>query len=167
MIPLLSLLILFWFVLMPRGLDAPNYRYTVRPWVKVGLPPMQTSSNASKADGPTLTCSSTEIMHNHCGATIRVVEGTITSVASNGGVLTRRDASNTTVASHTAKSLSFRNKDKTTPTRPRGKTVPADHKPLTPERERERDGDRDSVISFTPSVSSRHLANWFSGLLGK
>ncbi|KAH4119548.1 hypothetical protein HBI40_052730 [Parastagonospora nodorum] len=48
-----------------------------------------------------------------------------------------------------------------TPTRPRANT----YDPHTPERKR--DTDADSVVSFTPSTSSKRLANWVSGLLGR
>ncbi|KAF1942356.1 hypothetical protein EJ02DRAFT_345838 [Clathrospora elynae] len=85
-------------------------------------------------------------------------------------------------------SLSFRNRDKpspgTPPARPRGKTVPSGQglhtsrsqtlmesksKPQTPDGMSERDTDRDtdSVLSFTPSMSGKNIATWFSGLLGR
>ncbi|KAH7094476.1 actin interacting protein 3-domain-containing protein [Paraphoma chrysanthemicola] len=105
------------------------------------------------------------------GTTIRVVESVL---ASESPISTSaNDARNTPPPmltgrlNRTSLSMSSRSKDKsstrTTPTRPRGKTIPADRLTNTPERE----GDTDSVLSFTPSVSSKHLANWFSGLLGR
>jgi hypothetical protein len=47
--------------------------------------------------------------------------------------------------------------------RARGKTVPllSTPSPKTPDR------DSESVLSFTPSTSSKQFANWFSGLLGR
>jgi hypothetical protein len=77
-----------------------------------------------------------------------------------------------TPGKRTPRSLfSSRDRDKFSPhtpscSRPRGKTVPAytselGFKSKTPEK------DSDSVLSLTPSSSSRHIASWFSGLLGR
>jgi hypothetical protein len=181
MIPSPLFLMLFpWFVLMPKNLDIPGYRQPALPWV-----PPQTCVSLIRgyADSSNaIACAlARPPMVFHCppSATIRVVEGTIdakttnlssSSETSSTTPTTRDSTPPSTLASRTVKSLSIRSKDKmsalTTPTRLRGKTVPADCKPQTPARERERDRDADSVISFTPSISSKHLANWFSGLLG-
>lgn len=77
-------------------------------------------------------------------------------------------------------SLSLRSRHKASPqsctARPRGTTLPleprpsssrSEHDAWTPERNRKRDKDTDSVLSFTPSMSGKNLANWLSGLLGR
>jgi hypothetical protein len=167
----LCLILLPWRVLMPRTPDIPGHLYTVRPWVETGLGPIQVFANASNPLAPTSTQPPTA-KHNPLGATIRVVERTCTPEstkrsssgnASSTTLVTKDTTPTPTTATHLArKSLSFRSVDKTTPTRARGNTVPVAR---TPDPERDRDAD--SVMSFTPSTSSRHLANWFSGLLGR
>jgi hypothetical protein len=168
-----------------------NHEYTIRPWVRNGLSVLPILGNASNIAAPAITTPSTAVF----GATIRVVESSLDSgsiYSSRGfetlrgrkspapsdrdastptptlnGVPSDRDAPTPTLTgrlSRTPKSLSFGGRGKTTPPRHRGMTVPADWRPRTPER---RDTDRDSVVSFTPSISSKHLANWFSGLLGR
>jgi len=165
--------ILFFSMLMPNATGPPHHEYTIRPWVKTGHPAMPILANASNIVAPAITTPAT--------ATIRVVDGSLDtgSIYSSQGieprdepVLQDRDTPTPTFTgrhSRAHKSLSFRGKDKGTPSRSRGMTEPADYKPHTPERQRmrDRDSDRDSVVSFTPSMSSKHLANWFSGLLGR
>jgi hypothetical protein len=152
---------------------------------------MQIFMNTPISSLPPLTTPAS-LPHEPVGATIRVVdESTSTSEAETcsssmdtalSTPLTRDDSSSTLIhkpsrassREHTPfcrpkSSRSFRGKDKssprTLPTRPRGKTLPAELNAHTPDRDRDRDND--SVLSFTPSVSSKHLANWFSGLLGR
>jgi hypothetical protein len=166
------------FVLMHKTLDIPNHRQPALPWAQVQarVPLIRGFASTPNAIARTFA---RPLMAVHCppSATIRVVEGTIdpkppnlssSSQASSTTTLTKDTTPTPTLARRTVKSLSFRSKDKmsahTTPTHLRGKTVPTDCKPQTPERERDRDAD--SVISFTPSMSNKHLANWFSGLLG-
>jgi hypothetical protein len=176
MIPSFLLLILVpWCVLMPRISGIPGHLYTVRPWVGTGPGPIQVLANASNPVAP-LPNKLPAAIHLPLGATIRVVQNTCSPEslkrsssgnASSTTMGTRDTTPTPTLASRTTrKSLSFRGIDKpsihTTPTRARGNTVPVARTP-----ERERDGDADSVISFTPSMSSKHLANWFSGLLGR
>ncbi|KAF1921832.1 hypothetical protein BDU57DRAFT_535434 [Ampelomyces quisqualis] len=107
----------------------------------------------------------TTAIYSTMGGTIRVVEPTTETPEP----LSSKETTPTpTLPSRTAKSLSLRSKEKMsalmTPTRPRGHSVPV---PQTPEKDADADTDRDSVASFTPSISSKHLANWFSGLLGR
>ncbi|KAL6703222.1 hypothetical protein ACN47E_010084 [Coniothyrium glycines] len=76
-------------------------------------------------------------------------------------------------------SLSLRSRHKASPPRPvsrqRGKTVPSEARSQpsgcldsrTFEGPKTRGEDADSVISFTPSMTGRNLAQWFSGLLGR
>jgi hypothetical protein len=179
MIPSLLFLTLFpWLALMPKNLDIPYHRQPALPWIQpqTRVPLIRGYANTSNAIARTLARPPMAI---HCppSATIRVVEGTVDAKVTNPSSSSETSATTpttrdttppSTLASRTVKSLSFRSKDKmsalTTPTHVRGKTVPADCKPQTPVRERDRDAD--SVVSFTPSMSSKHLANWFSGLLG-
>jgi hypothetical protein len=175
MIPSLLFSMLFpRFVLMPTSLDKPSHQQPAIPWVQAQMHVPFIRGYATTSNAVITRSLAQPLIANHCppSTTIRVVEGTLdpkpkpslSSVASS-ATTSIRD-STPTPPSRTFKSLSFRSKDKmssvlTTPTRLRGKTVPAPH---TPERERDRDAD--SIISFTPSMSSKHLANWFSGLLG-
>lgn len=176
-----STIYMAWPLLMREDVDLPNHEYTVRPWVKTGHPAMPILANSSNTVAPAITTSSTAVV----GATIRVVDSSLdsaSSIYSSNGIeppppatdtpatsASDRDTPTPTVAgrhSRTPKSLSFRSKDRSISSRPRGMTVPTDGKSHTPERPT-RDSDRDSVLSFTPSMSSKHLANWFSGLLGR
>ncbi|KAF2025110.1 AIP3-domain-containing protein [Setomelanomma holmii] len=149
-----------------------NHGYIVRPWVKSGLPPLQVFADASNG-GALPVCNMLMATDGTVGATIRVVETALGTTTPNqsANLETRNTATLTLTGklSRTPLSLSFHSEDKpsakTTPTRPRGKTIPADHKFQTPEHEKDRDAE--SVVSFTPSVSSKHLTNWFSGLLGR
>jgi hypothetical protein len=169
-----------WPVLMPDHLGLPKHEYTIRPWVKTGHPAMPILANAANTVAPAITTPSTAVS----GATIRVVDSSLdsASIYSSYGIeapaprdaptSSDRDTPTPTLTgrhSRTPKSLSFRGKDRSTPSRSRGMTVPADRKQHTPERQRtkDRESDRDSIASFTPSMSSKHLANWFSGLLGR
>jgi hypothetical protein len=155
-----------WFVLMPRRLGKSSHQHVVSSEVKTELAPMQIFVNNPKCDIPILTTASTTALHCLFGAAIRVVETTSTPQLAQPEL--NKDAQTPTLTSRTAKPLSFRNNDsKTMSTRPRGKTAPAKYKSPTPEREKARDPDADSVISLTPSIGSKHLATWFSGLLGR
>ncbi|KAL5120464.1 Bud site selection protein 6 [Pleosporales sp. CAS-2024a] len=150
--------------------------------------PCETNTDMSKGSVPTLMATSIPLV----GATIRIVE-TVTHPASTttstsddstwpssledttptpGSTKPLRTATSLKFpSSSTSSSTSSTSKDKlgpSTPTRSRGKTVPADGAPHTPERrKRDSDADTDSIISFTPSMSSKRLANWVSGLLSR
>jgi hypothetical protein len=165
--------------------------------VKSGIPlPMQmalAASSALKSPMPTQTnpshkVPSIKIMDNHSA-----IHGSQSAEALAGKITTASRMISTPDADSKAKvkhdtaeqrwapksSLSLRSRHKGSPqapsTRPRGKTVPlepqsqtwTDAKPQTPDNTRERDRDTDSVLSFTPSMSGKNLANWFSGLLGR
>jgi hypothetical protein len=175
MIPSLLFSKLFpWFVLMHTSLDKPNYQQPAPSWIEAQVHVHLTRGYATTSNAVITRSLVKPLTANHCppNTTIRVVEGTLDPKPKPSS---SSDASSTTTCtwdttptppSRAFKSLSFRSKDKmssvvTTPTRLRGKTVPALHS-----HEREKDGDPDSIISFTPSMSSKHLANWFSGLLG-
>jgi hypothetical protein len=156
---------------MPTSLDKPNYQ-PAPPSVQAHVPlTWGYTSTCSTITTRTLAKPLTPI---HCppSTTIRVIQGTLdpkSKLSSSETSITRDPSPTPTPPSRTFKSLSVRSKEKmssvlTTPTRLRGKTLPADCKPHTPESEKDRD--TDSVISFTPSMSSKHVANWFSGLLG-
>jgi hypothetical protein len=143
-------------LLMLRRTGISKHRYTIRPWVKTGLPPMPIFTNSPKPEAPVVT---TTAAHESHGATTR----TLTTTASTPVLSHEREIAIPTplIPSRTPRSLILRASNKTTPTRPRGKTVPETRTP-----DRDKDADTASVVSFTPSVSSKHLANWFSGLLG-
>jgi hypothetical protein len=161
-----------WCVLMRGCIGMPTHRYTVRPWVKAGLPPLQIFADASNGGAPSVSASSAAT-GSAVGATVRVAESDLALESPNPATVNEaRNMPTPTLVgrlNRTPLSMSFRSRDisssRTTPTRPRGKTVPLDYKRNTPEHEK--DQDADSVLSFTPSVSSKHLANWFSGLLGR
>jgi hypothetical protein len=177
MIPSLLFSMLFpRFVLMPTSLDKLNHQQPAPPWVGAQVHAPLIRGYATTSHVIITRSLAKSITVNHCppSTTIRVVEETLdpkpkpcsSSKASSTTTCTRDITPTPTPPSRTLKSLSFRNKDKmssvlTTPTRLRGKTVPV---PYT--RERERDCDAESIISFTPSMSSKHIASWFSGLLG-
>jgi hypothetical protein len=123
-------------------------------------------SNVSAPSPPTLS-------HHmfSASATIRAVESSpdLKSSMTSSAASIRDSTPTPTPSSRTTKDISLRNRDKlmalATPNHSRSNTVP----PHTPEHHGKKDGDTDtdSIISFTPSMTSRHLANWFSGLLGR
>ena len=154
----------------------PCRTYTVRPWVKVGLPqiPMPFSHTSS------LSSSNADFLPPRTESSIRVVNRTETTErkkrSSPRGSLTptpslQKSASmSSTSDRRTPRSLfSAREKDQPSPRtppsgRPRGKTIPSastESGIRTPER------NTDSALSMTPSTSSKHIASWLSGLLGR
>ncbi|KAF2471642.1 AIP3-domain-containing protein [Lindgomyces ingoldianus] len=160
--------------------DMPIRTYSVRPWVRVGIPPLPISPVPSLVD-----ISPNDLSQSAPSSTIRLVEptpapesptplqnptymsGTPTSEATSPP--TAKPTSTTIVPERRTPRSSFfgpRDKDKASPktpptVRPRGKTVPM-AVPSTPER-----ADTASLHSFTPSTSSKHISSWFSGLLGR
>lgn len=149
----------------------PQLSYTVRPWVKSGVPlPMQ-----MLAHSPGLAM---QLPYSPTTPTVRTVESNANPTLSQAGA---RDAptpssidttsSHSSLRRHTHKSapLSLHTRRGNSPSRrsiptrrPRGDT--ASTTPHTPDHSR--DG-ADSVLSFTPSMRSQQLANWFSGFLGR
>ncbi|KAF2872383.1 hypothetical protein BDV95DRAFT_382373 [Massariosphaeria phaeospora] len=164
----------------------PELKYTVRPWVRTGLSLTMPVLGSSGLLSTPISTDATAVTRS---STIRLV-GTTPATESLRSMQTPNHSSSTLARDtptpkaasrfnhpsptldppeqpRAAKlnTLSMRDKPspKTPPNaRPRGKTVPlAGSKTHTPER------DTDSVLSFTPSTSSKHIANWFSGLLGR
>lgn len=161
----------------------PQLRYTVRPWVRSGLPlPMQMLSHSPALASPLAPSPSSRTLNS----TIRVIDSTESPADHHMTSIDTRTATPISIDSSTpdhsslrrrtqkSASLSLRTRDrelssrKSTPTRrARGNTVPLNSTPKgahTPEHSR--DG-ADSVLSFTPSMRGQQLTNWFSGLLGR
>jgi hypothetical protein len=134
----------------------PSHSFTVRPWI---MPPLPSASSPCLA------------ARDFSTSTIRIVD-TSTSPSASGAQdsvpfepaphPTLKDATLDSPWRKHKPSLSFRSRyaasPRTPPTRPRGKTIPATASS---------DDDAESVLSFTPSVGSKQLATWFSGLLGR
>lgn len=162
----------------------PNRTYTVRPWVKVGLPPMSFSPSSS------LTGSNPEFGCPKASSTFNVISRTSTPESRKSTAtptLLSRETVTPVSSLHKSASVgswpekrtpksffgSSRDKEKigaprTPPLgRARGKSVPlpaseVNSRTQTPER------NSDSALSMTPSTSSsKQIANWFSGLLGR
>ncbi|KAF1928541.1 AIP3-domain-containing protein [Didymella exigua CBS 183.55] len=137
--------------------------YTVRPWVKSGIPlPMQMLAHTPMAN---------QFPHSP-SPPLRVLASTENTPPNPRTTATPLsiDASppSSRARTHKSASLSLRARDrhdssrKSTPTRrPRGNTAPT--APCTPDR---RDG-AESALSFTPSMRGQQLASWLSGLLGR
>lgn len=147
-------------------LETPQLRYTVRPWVKHGLrSPMQMVAHspglAKLAPSPT-------IRH------VKFVEGFQTTQLSAPNTRTATPISiDTSSPSLTPSNPSRSSLQRRTRTPNRlGNPLPSSRatgSPYTPDHMRSADADTDaeSMLSFTPSMRSKQLANWFSGLLGR
>lgn len=159
-------------------------KYTVRPWVRTSLPLAYPSSCSSGLSTPILSDLSSE----KNASTTRLVDSIpildLISTYESGRPASTPASSNTLTpplprtcpqsrlrlpsSNHRSpESLSRRDANhaspKTTPTvRARGKTVPMiSSRPHTPERH------TDSALGYTPGSSSKHIASWLSGLLGR
>lgn len=175
-----------WSVLMPVCVDLPWLKYTVRPWVRAGLPLAMPVTSSSGLSSPVMTDGTDGRM-----PTIRLVDSlfmgelqsidgsrpnsapptrdTPTPISTPALKSLRPSFEQDTTGRGTHQSVLFgpRNKKQASPQTPpigrvRGMTVPLmSSSPATPER------NSDSALSFTPSTSSKHIAHWFSGLLGR
>ena len=179
-------------MLIPN-LDLSHHSYTIRPWVKTGLPLALPCTNASDS----------RLLNNGRDAHSRVqpneapLDKISVNIIRSADPCTQPDFDNHeshrqspsplrdaftpptlhssrpspregTPITHWSRTALFGPRDKTlSPKTPptihiRGKTVPTTTpSPRTLERS------SDSAVSFTPITSSRHIANWFSGLLGR
>ncbi|KAF2801173.1 AIP3-domain-containing protein [Melanomma pulvis-pyrius CBS 109.77] len=169
--------------------EMPHLKYTVRPWVKngifkAGMPRIPVSPDSSI--GTSNSDFASTLPSTLSSTTIRIVDSThtpnslqIPDILRSESMPLSRDSKTPTSMSApgtispercTPNAVLFgprdREKDGETPrtpptVRPRGITIPMGSRAQTPER------DTDSVLSFTPSTSSKHITSWFSGLLGR
>jgi hypothetical protein len=143
------------------------------PWVKSGFT-FPIPIHPPGLGGPALSKYTT---------TIRVVDGNRESPHSSPHAVHRVDSTHVNTATYMTPSLQAK-PENTPPRRPtilrlrtqtpetpptdrrRGKTEPLLHTPL---RDTDADtiSDTQSIASFSPSMRGRHLATWFSGLLGR
>lgn len=142
-------------MLISETLGTLHHQYTVRPWVKRGLPPLPIPANPSD---PTVSISTNGhlVLDQVIGITSR----------SNAPEHIRSPPPQPRRSSTASPSLH-------TPTRPRAQTC-ANLAPNTPEHYQKKsftdadlDTDSDSILSFTPSMSGKHLSKWLSGFLGR
>lgn len=166
--------------------DLLELQYTVRPWVNNSIPlSMQMALAASSAlETSTLTQGGTRIR----GADSELVDCHVTTKSLvTPSKASQQHSDQNLVKQETPEhkwtprsSLSLRSRHKassqTLAIRPRGKTAPlesrlpsavAEREAPTSEYDVKGHRDADSVRSFTPSISGKNLANWFSGLLGR
>lgn len=181
-----------WFVLISCSPDCPQLTFTVRPWVKTGLSlhglPSPVLADAPK-EKPSVTI---RLVGSHSRLDADTPHSSRPGSAPSTRSTPTLSAHPHVSASHpdpmqdrltperrTPRAELFRPRDETwnqnqnqthsspqTPSmgRARGKTVPLLRgSPRTPES----GGRADSALSWTPSTSSKHLASWFSGLLGR
>jgi hypothetical protein len=166
-------------------IDLPQLKYTVRPWVRAGpafaIPVMSASGfpTPMMTDRTDSRLSTIRLVEPTCGTQFcqRMDRSRLSSASSTRDTPTpthtlessRPSSFSDTQERRTSRSALFGPRDKTLPSpkssltsRARGMTVPiVSSSPSTPERRSER------ALSITPSTSSKHIVNWFSGLLGR
>jgi hypothetical protein len=185
-----------WFVLISCSSDCPQLAFTVRPWVKTGLslhglPSPVLAGPAKEKESTTIRlvdspiCLAFDSPHTSRPSPAPSSQCTLTPSAPP-HISTRTLAPSSRLDSmqnipecRTRSAVLFGSRDKNqipnqssprTPStgRARGKTVPLlGGSPRTPESGTTAGGRADSALSWTPSSSSKNLAGWFSGLLGR
>lgn len=160
-------------------MSSPELSYTVRPWVRTGLP-MYFPQPVSVPTTPSLS----DPLQDKGLATIRIVDAipghnATTSTPPTSYTPDSLDtptppspllpptSRTSSKQDRTPRSNLFGARDRNTKSpqtpsstgRKRGKTIPASSSPHTPEARPQ------SALSWTPSTSSTQVANWISGLL--